>query len=90
MKLSRFMELHKCPLCGGELHAKENPYLGEPDVMKIPVATVFELRCTDDTGTNLRCGLFRIQRRTIRQSPDDWVCAYLLNEKPHPLERISE
>lgn len=90
MRLFRFMELDTCPLCGGELHSKPNPYLGERDVMEIPVATVFELRCMDDTGTNLACGLFRIQRRSIRQSPDDWVCEYLLNESPHPLEMIGE
>lgn len=86
MKLRRFAEIDTCPICGHEIYFKDNPYVGEPDIRKIPQATVFEIPCLDEKTGGLMCGFFRIQRRRPVIELDDWVAEYLLNEAPHPLD----
>lgn len=80
MKLHKFMEIDTCPICGNELYPSENGFIGKP-LEEIPATAIFEIPCTDDTGSNLACGLFRIQRRDQSSEANDWVCEYLLNPR---------
>lgn len=80
IKLRQFtMHIDTCPMCGGEINMErwKNRYVGEPDINKIPPATVFVYVCTDDTGTNQTCGEFRISRVNQESLEDDWKCEYV-------------
>lgn len=79
IKLRQFlMNIDTCPMCGEEIFiTSNNPYVGEPDINRIPPTTVFTYVCLDDTGTNQTCGEFRISRVNQESFEDDWKCEYV-------------
>lgn len=75
-QLHRFMEIDTCPMCGDEVSLVENGYRGK-NLDDIPVDAVFEIVCTDKTGTNRADGTFRITKRDQSSSDNDWVAEYI-------------
>lgn len=71
-----FMEIDTCPMCGRKITVTWNEFVGK-FLQEIPPETVFEILCTDETGTNPTCGRFVIKRRDPVLYDNDWVAEYI-------------
>jgi hypothetical protein len=76
-QLHIFMELDTCPMCERKICVTDdNPYVGLK-LSEVPNDAVFEIVCTDETGTNLTCGKFIVKKKDQTSPDNDWVCEYL-------------
>jgi hypothetical protein len=76
VKLHHLMQLDTCPMCGREIWAEENKFLGVQNLEDIPIDTEFRIQCKDERG-NQGCGYFSITR--IVPLPDsEWKCEYFV------------
>jgi hypothetical protein len=80
VNLWRFMHMDTCPICGGEIWVRENGYVGERDVKKMPGDTVFVFDCSDNGKRPATCGEFQISRVNTKTLEDDWECKYILTK----------
>lgn len=79
-KLHIFMEIDTCPICGSEVYAEDNGYLGVP-LEEIPGDTVYEIPCIDAERKMPTCGKFVIRKRDPKTRDNDWIAEYI------PVER---
>lgn len=71
------MEIDTCPMCGNAVRVTDNGFVGNRFINEIPPETVFEIACSDATGTTLTCGKFVIKRRDQMLYDNDWVAEYI-------------
>lgn len=81
-ELHRIMEIDTCPMCGDEIWARENGFLGK-QLEDISKDAVFEIACNDN-GVDYSCGIFRITKRDPNSSVDDWTVEYIPTPCPIP------